>query len=776
MTLAACSGGSNSGQTSASLAPPSSGGGASSGSSGGSSSGGSAPSSSSGWNTRSVTFDPVLAQQIANSVEFRTSNADCSHPDCGSSGPKPLNQSSAYHLHKVHLAHSAGLTGAGQVVAVVDDGFRKSHQEFAGKTLHQTGTVPVTDHGTHVASLIAGVKDGVGMHGVAPKADLHLTSISPTGIGFDLANVTAGTKAAAALGAVAQNNSWGFETSASELETYLADNPGATTAQGLNALVGHGSAAWQNQLNALDDFQNGGVVVWALSNNKSFTSGDILASLPHFETRLSEAWIAAANGYFEVDGDGGITRAVRLSAACGLAARFCMAGDGTTNAARAGADNAYGAGTGTSFVAPQIAASVALLAEAFPDLTPAEWAKRLLASADNSWFAALGVGVSGSVDFGNGVTHQYSNEWGHGVLDLEAALSPIGTVSVLSGEAVTTSPRLELEDSAVVTPRGFGDSLANALAGEQLAVFDALNRSFSVSPGVIVQPGEVTLMPRLMAAVAGTQEAVGSASGLDVRHTQDLGDAAVGFTGLGGGASVLSMAGEAMLISATGEAGAAAFTAYGFASEHGTVEAGNLTGGGVTLTIPAGLGTASIGAGIAAEQGGVMGLAGNAAFDFGSSSTLTTVNLGLEQQLAPSLGIFGRLEYGAASAAAPTTRSLVSSVEGIRFSGIEIGAVLSNVVTGNDRVTVSVAQPMRIESGSMAFELPVARTADGAILRETAEAELQSSGREVDLGVDYAVTLDNGAALNLGVQYAVDAGHIAGASAFGAAVGFKQGF
>jgi subtilase-type serine protease len=783
--LAACSGGSSSNQTSASLAPP--GGGGSSGGSGG----GSSPAGSSDWNTRSVAFDVVLAQQIANSAEFRAADADCVYVDCLESGaPGPANQSSAYELHKVHLAHSAGLTGAGQIVAVVDNGFGTSHQEFDGKALYKTGTLPVADHGTHVASLIAGVKDGVGMHGVAPEADLHLTSFSPSGTGFDLANVTAGTKAAASLGAVAQNNSWGFDKSASELQNYLATNPGATTAHGLNALVGHGSTAWQNQINALDDFQKGGVVVWALSNERDMTSGDILAALPYFETRLSEAWIAAANGYFEVDGDGDITKAVRLSAACGYAARFCLAGDGTTTAAQVYPKDAYGddkdcttingdlycSGTGTSFVAPQIAASVALLAEAFPDLTPAEWAKRLLASADNSWFAALGVGVSGTVDFGNGVTHAYSSEWGHGVLDLEAALSPIGTVSVLSGEAVTTSPRLEMEDSAVVTPRGFGDSLVTALAGEQLAVFDALNRSFSVSPGVMIQPGQVTLMPRLMAAVTQPEDARTSAPGLDVTYTQDLGDAAAGFTGIGGSASVLSMAGEAMLVSATGEVGAAAFSAYGFAGGHGMVESGNFAGGGVTLTMPAGLGTASVGVGLAAEQGGVMGLAGNSAFDFGDASTLATVNLGIEQQLAPSLGVFGRLEYGAASTSTPATRSLVASVDGIRFSGIEIGAVLSNVVTGNDRLTVSIAQPMRIESGNMAFELPVARTASGAIVRETAEVELQSSGREVDLGLDYAVTLDNGASLNLGMQYAIDAGHIAGASAFGAAVGFRQGF
>ncbi len=198
---------------------------------------------------------------------------------------------------------------------------------------------------------------------------------------------------------------------------------------------------WQTYINALDTFQKTGVVVWALSNNSSFASGDISAALPYFEPRLAEAWIAVANGYFEVNGNGNITRAVRLSAQCGLAARFCLAGDGTALAAWNTSNLSYASGTGTSFVAPQVSGAVALLAEAFPDLTPAEWTQRLLASADNSWFAAQGVPIAGTVDYGNGVTHAYSTEWGHGVLNIKAALSPIGTVAVLNGATVTTATR-----------------------------------------------------------------------------------------------------------------------------------------------------------------------------------------------------------------------------------------------------------------------------------------------------------------------------------------------
>ena len=73
--------------------------------------------------------------------------------------------------------------------------------------------------------------------------------------------------------------------------------------------------------------------------------------------------------------------------------------------------------------APQVSGMVALLSQAFPSHTPAQLTDRLLASANNAWFSP-----SGNTTFtthGASIKHGYNNEWGHGVPDLEAALSPI---------------------------------------------------------------------------------------------------------------------------------------------------------------------------------------------------------------------------------------------------------------------------------------------------------------------------------------------------------------
>lgn len=762
IVVAACSGGGSS---------------SSSGGSGGSSASSSVPSyvftpaPSATWGTRSVTFNAAQAAAFAASAEFRASDASCATVGCGVTPTG--TQSAAFVLHGVNWAHSAGLTGAGKTIAIVDDGFRLSHQEFAGKTISTTGVLPDEGHGTFVASLAAGVKDGAGMHGVAPGADLHLTSFAPSGSGFNIANVTAGTLAAAGLNAVAQNNSWGFEVSSLTLDTYLKNNPGATTAQGLNAVLrNEGSANWQSYINALDSFQNTGVIVWALSNNNSPTSGDVMAALPYFEPRLAEAWIAAANGYFEVNGSGDITRAVRLSAACGLAAKFCLAGDGITTAAWTGSDTDYRSGFGTSFVAPQVAGAVALLAEAFPDMTPSEWAQRLLASADNSWFAAQGVPLAGTIDYGNGVTHAYSTEWGHGVMDIRAALSPIGSVSVLSGASVASAERHSLSESTIVAPASFGDSLSRALEPQQLAVFDALNRAFSVSSASAVQSAPSIVLPRLPGQASIDQ----GHDGLNLIHTGDLAGTVTGFSGAGGEASVLSMAGESLLVASIAPVGAAGeLTTYGFAAEHGAVDNGALAGAGMTLSLPFGGGQVRLGASLAGEQGAVMGLDGGTAFDFGSGSAIGALSLGVEQPVSPGLSLFGRLEYGAVARQGGGS-GLVSNLSGLTFSGMELGASFADALAAGDRLTLSVSQPLKIETGTVEMTRPVARMADGSIVNQSSSADLASSGREIDLGLSYQARLPNQASFSLGLKHAISAGHIAGQSGSGLMLGYRQGF
>ncbi|WP_108396242.1 S8 family serine peptidase [Devosia submarina] len=540
----------------------------------------------------------------------------------------------------------------------------------------------------------------------------------------------------------------------------------------------------------LDSFQAGGVVVWALSNDETVTSGDLMAALPSFDHRLQGAWVAAANGYFEVDGSGDITKAVRLSAACGMAASYCLAGDGTTTAANAVSDTSYAAGTGTSYVAPQIAGTVALLAEAFPDLTPEEWTKRLLASADNSWFRRLGVPISGSIDYGNGVSHAYSSEWGHGVLDIAAALSLIGSVSVLSGDNVISSSRTDIDESVVATPNSFGDGLENALAGEQLAVFDALNRSYAVQGSALVTPQVTPILPGMLQDVSDTRwgalpsrrdilsnlpEGSAEQSGASIsmlKTPTGLFETSATAAPKAAG-SVFSLGGESLALTATHRNGSVAVTAVGFAGVGQADPANVLAGTGVNVS----LGDESrvnLGLSLMSEEGSLLGLARNDAFNWGDGATIGTIHLSVDHELASGLQVFGRLEHGMASRTG-TASGLVSSLSAVQFSSFELGARMESVFTGEDALQVSVNQPLRIESGTMNMQVPTGRTAEGQIENRQVSADLGPSGRELDLSLNYEMAVGEGK-LHLGVQYSLDAGHVRDASAAGVAVGFGQRF
>ena len=74
------------------------------------------------------------------------------------------------HSSRMVHAHALGLTGAGEVIVVVDAGFRMAHEAFAGKSNTRTGNPGVDDHGTMVASIAAGSAAPVFDDGISAAA------------------------------------------------------------------------------------------------------------------------------------------------------------------------------------------------------------------------------------------------------------------------------------------------------------------------------------------------------------------------------------------------------------------------------------------------------------------------------------------------------------------------------------------------------------------------------------------------------------------------------
>ena len=145
---------------------------------------------------------------------------------------------------------------------------------------------------------------------------------------------------------------------------------------------------------------------------------------------------------------------------------YCLAAPGTVNAAghRGAGDTPSLDVEGTSFAAPLVSGGLALLMEHFRgQLGNDRIVRRLIDTADNS-------GLYESLEI-----------YGAGVMDLEAALAPVGRVT--TGTATVQS---DIALTRIVTPAAFG-SLATRFgdAGVEIAGLDAWGAPFWRPPGQV---------------------------------------------------------------------------------------------------------------------------------------------------------------------------------------------------------------------------------------------------------------------------------------------------
>ena len=159
---------------------------------------------------------------------------------------------------------------------------------------------------------------------------------------------------------------------------------------------------------------------------------------------------------------------------------------------------------------------------------------------------------------------------------------------------------------------------------------------------------------------------------------------------------------------------------------------------------------------LATEAGGALGLPERARTTF----------LGLSGRLAlgKRLALFGQGSLGLTDPGA-TGPGLLDEVSALRSSSFALGFAGRDLVTANDRLTVAVAQPLRVDAGAAVLDRPVGRSFDGQILRRTERVDLAPEGREIDLELGYRVAL--GARRELGLSWLtrLEPGHREGAAA-----------
>jgi len=296
------------------------------------------------------------------------------------------------------------------------------HSEFASSqdTANQYNEIEantdVSDgrgHGTHVAATAMGKKDGSAMHGVAYDSDvLAIRVLDDDGSG-SVTDVAAGIDRAVAASAKVINLSLG--------------------SAGRSGLV----------YDAQSDAATADVLIVAATGNDTAESPSYpAADVADFTGQIAVGSVDSDNEISSFSNECGTTAASKCLVAPGEDIYAAMSIGSTIDSAVCDGSG-YCSISGTSMATPHVAGAAAVVMAAWPTLTADEVATILLESATY---------LEGGTEI---VAGEYNDRYGHGLLNLLAAVQASGSSSLASGTEVT-SAGYDIETTSFVSDPIFG--------------------------------------------------------------------------------------------------------------------------------------------------------------------------------------------------------------------------------------------------------------------------------------------------------------------------------
>jgi hypothetical protein len=653
-------------------------------------------------------------------------------------------------------AWDAGGTGRGVKVGVIDSGINPNLAEFAGRidpaSRDVVGSRGVTDtegHGTAVSAVIAAARNGTQNIGVAfDSTIISLNTSNPNncdpedGCKHSDVDIGRAIDIAVANGARVINISLGGEGIGSSMAAAVRRASSAGVVMVISA--GNESLA-----------QPGGFALGGASNG---------AGLVIIAGAIDEARNIAG---FSNQAGAGAGANVYLAA---LGARVRTIDE-------TGTGYLY---SGTSFSAPVISGAAALLAGAFPNLTGAQIVDLLLKTADDA-------GAPGT-----------DPAFGRGILNIQRAFSPQGTVSMAGsgapvptgesgsasgpmGDAKTAAPQMagaiildgysrafvvdfatQLARAPQERPLGQslgGDQRTSTIAAGKSAVSITLDRQRSGQPwvgmaqmGLTYEDGrKARVLSGLMLSQVSKKTAIAlgiSESGktLQQRLTGQYQNAFLvardpmaraGFQG-----------DQASSVGVRHDLGVAGLTVTGERGEvyqSGLVRQGfrqpGYTVGSATLDRRVGPATFTLGATRLDERDTVLGgrLSGELFGTGGATSWFADASVSLS--LGRGWGAYAAYRRGVTSMAGGGLAQ--NGRLGTDAWAFDISK--SNALRTGDRFALRVMQPLRVASGGYALQLPVSYDyASGAVGYDQRFFNLAPTGREIDVEAAYGMALWGG--------------------------------
>ncbi|MCU6455915.1 S8 family serine peptidase, partial [Sphingomonas sp. A2-49] len=362
-------------------------------------------------------------------------------------------------------AYTKGATGKGVNLAVIDSGIDLQSNEFTGRISAESqdvaGNASIDDeggHGTAVAFTAAGRRNDTGTHGVAFDATLVVLRADRPG--------TCATE-----GQTGEDTGCKFGTTAIAQGVDAARTAGARV---INMSLG-GATMPQNLIDAIGRATAQGIIVVIAAGNDGSDNPDPFTSVAGNPAARNLVIVAGSVGTGDVISS--------FSDRAGTGAAHYLAAVGERVRAPDQNDTAF-LWSGTSFAAPQISGAIALLAQAFPNLSGAQIVDLLFRTARDAGTA----GVDGI--------------YGNGVLDLTRAFQPVGVTSV-AGSTLGVS----LASNATLSPP-MGDATTGPLG---TVILDSYARAFAIDLARTID--RAAPAPALGMALQGRQRTVALAAG-----------------------------------------------------------------------------------------------------------------------------------------------------------------------------------------------------------------------------------------------------------------------
>ena len=665
-----------------------------------------------------------------------------------------LERSHARFTDQVRASHAyaRGLSGRGVTIAVLDTGIDAMHREFAsaGKLASgfnaATGSQDVTDangHGTHVAGLLAANRDARGMHGIAFDATLLPIKVFADNGASNSTYVERGLRHAIGKAAIA-NLSLGSVTASNPAAIRDAVRSGML----LVAAAGNGSGAhpqWPARY-AKEAWANHQIIAVGAVDEKN--------RIAAFSNRAGDAaaWFLVAPGINLVSTSAGGAHAADV------------------------ADATYAAMSGTSMAVPIVSGAAALIRQQWPYLRADQVATILFITA---------------TDLGEpGIDATY----GRGLLDIEKALQPVGNVTTRAwGGAIIKLLDTSLAPSPATSKfwslaaagaldavgtdafhRGYRLNMATSVArapGLTLEhVFGDLERRSEIAERVFADGARLRYLPPgsglarqagSFAYVSGPAQRAGYALGNDGMASRYFGIAGAPLLHAAGAAPVLANPYFSLL------PGAAHLALAGQPDGRTSLRLGWLKAG-MTPALdpplgqrpPAGgaphdsamrrraemalvellhggeAGALSLSLSRTVEQEAFLAAQSHGSFGFGPQATTTAVQLGAAWRFAPRCVVAGQAAFGVTPGSVER-RSLISEMSALRTNAFSIALVAADRFIAGDRLSLSLAQPLRAYAGTITLDAVTAIDDDGRELREQRTLAMAPAAREVMMELNY---------------------------------------